>query len=211
VLGIVGPPYSTAGCEVTGDLDALMKGRRAVIRETARITITGVPVPPAPAGASCARPPAYRGNRGRLCERWPAAAAPPPGPPRHRVTAGQDLRPQAGQAIISRLRPCSRPDSHPSLARTPELPIEDITDQADAGTDVRIVIALRPGSDPVAVRGQLAAIDDITTEATWKFPAPLASMLRSWVDRYRSEDIAAGLASLEDAISGDRRREQSHR
>lgn len=57
VLGIVGPPYSTAGCEVTGDLDALMKGRRAMIRETARITITGVPVPPAPAGAPApARP-----------------------------------------------------------------------------------------------------------------------------------------------------------
>jgi hypothetical protein len=69
------------------------------------------------------------------------------------------------------------------------------------------MIALRPGSDPVAVRDQLAAIDGITTEATWKFPAPLASMLRLWVDRRRDEDLTASLARLHDAIS----RDQHHR
>ncbi len=195
---------------MTGDLDALIKGRRAVIRETARITITGVPVPPAPAGA----PAPVRPHTAVTALAYATAGPRRPRHPGHLVIESLPARtssPQAGQAIISRPWPRSRPDSHPSLARTPGLPIEDITDQADTGTDVRIVIALRPGSDPVAVRGQLAAIDDITTEATWKFPAPLASMLRSWVDRYRSEDIAAGLASLEDAISRDRRREQSHR
>jgi hypothetical protein len=57
----------------------------------------------------------------------------------------------------------------------------------------------------VAVRAELAAVDAITTEARWAFPAPLASMLRSWVDRYRGENIAASLASLEDAIRRDRR------
>jgi hypothetical protein len=97
------------------------------------------------------------------------------------------------------------PDSHPSLTRTPGLPIEDIADEAVGDTDVRIVIALSPGADPVAVRDQLAAIDGITTEATWKFPAPLASMLRSWVERYRGEDVAASLDALEEAISRDRR------
>ena len=35
-------------------------------------------------------------------------------------------------------------------------------------------------------------------------------MLRSWVDRYRGEDIAASLATLERAISRDRR-ERRHR
>jgi hypothetical protein len=49
VLSLAGLPYSTAGCEVTGDLDVLMNGRVTLVRETARITITGVPVPPAPA------------------------------------------------------------------------------------------------------------------------------------------------------------------
>jgi hypothetical protein len=84
---------------------------------------------------------------------------------------------------------------------------EDIADQASADTDVRIMIALRPGSDPMAVRDQLVAFDSITTEATWQFPAPLASMLRSWADRHRDEDVAASLASLHDAISHDHRRE----
>jgi hypothetical protein len=70
---------------------------------------------------------------------------------------------------------------------------------------VRIVLALRSGSDPATVRNQIAAIEGITTEATWAFPAPPASMLRSWVERYRGEDIAASLASLEDAIRRDQR------
>jgi hypothetical protein len=35
--------------------------------------------------------------------------------------------------------------------------------------------------------------------------ALLASMLRSWVERYRGEDMGASLASLEDAIRRDQR------
>lgn len=210
VLGIVGLPHSTAGCEVTGDLDALMKGRRAVIRETAKITITGVPVPPAPA-----EPPApVRPHTGVTAVGYAGTGPPPLRHPAHLVIESLPARtsnPQAGQAIISRIRPSSWPDSRPPLGRDPGLPIEDITDQASVDTDVRIVIALRPGSDPATVRDQLAAIDGITTGATWKFPAPLASMLRSWVDRHRAEDIAASLASLHDAISRDRRRERRHR
>jgi hypothetical protein len=45
VLQIAGPPYPVTGCEISGDLRALFAGRRTQIRETARITITGVPVP----------------------------------------------------------------------------------------------------------------------------------------------------------------------
>ena len=209
VLGIVGLPCSTAGCEVTGDLDALVKGRSAVIRETAKITITGVPVLPAPVHRAAPTRP----RTGVTAVAY-ASTGPPPRRPAHLVIESLPARtsnPQAGQAIVSRMRPRSGPDAHPPLARTAGLPIEDITDQADVDTDVRIVIALRPGADPAAVRDQLAAIDGITTKATWKFPAPLASMLRSWVDRYRGEDIAASLASLEEAIARDRRRNRRHR
>jgi hypothetical protein len=59
VLRIVGPPYPVTGCDLTGDLDALMKGRRAAIRQTGQITITGVPVPE-PAADAAVRP----GRRG---------------------------------------------------------------------------------------------------------------------------------------------------
>jgi hypothetical protein len=62
VLRIAGPPYPVTGCDLTGDLDALMKGRRAAIRQTGRITITGVPVPE-PA-ADTAVPPDRRGWTG---------------------------------------------------------------------------------------------------------------------------------------------------
>jgi hypothetical protein len=39
------------GCDISADLAALYRGRRAQIRETARITITWVPVPEPSAGA----------------------------------------------------------------------------------------------------------------------------------------------------------------
>jgi len=210
VLAIVGVPYSTAGCELTGDLDALMKGRRAVIRETARITITGVPVPAAPAEPAA---PAQR-RTAVTAVGYMSTGPRPLRHPAHLVIESLPTRtsnPQAEQAIISRVHLRSWPDSHHPQTGDPGLPIEDITDYASAGTDVRILIALRRGADPAAVRDQLAAIDGITTEATWKFPAPPASMLRSWADRYRGEDIAASLAGLEEAISRDRRRERRHR
>jgi hypothetical protein len=206
VLTIAGPPYSTAGCQLTGDLDALIEGHQTVIRETAKITITGVPVPPAPAG-----PPApVRPHTGVTAASYARTGPGPMRHPAHLVIESLPARtsiPQAEQEIISRVHARSRPDPRPPRAHDAGLPIEDITDQAPAGTDVRIMIALRPGSDPVAVRDQLAAIDGITTEATWKFPAPLASMLRSWVDRHRDEDVTASLVSLHDAIS----RDQHHR
>lgn len=147
VLGIVGAPYSTAGCVVTGDLAALMKGRRAVVRETARITITGVPVPAAPA-----EPPAPVRPRAGVTAVACASIGPPPlRHPAHLVIESLPARtsnPQAGQAIISRVRPRSWPDSDPPRARDEGLPIEDITDQSSVDNDVRIVIALRPALTP---------------------------------------------------------------
>ena len=84
VISILGPPYSMTGCAVTGDIPALLRGRRVVLRETARITVTGVPVPEAPAHP----PPAPTGYRvmaasGGLGRR-------PPRPPGYRVPAFQD-------------------------------------------------------------------------------------------------------------------------
>jgi hypothetical protein len=72
-------------------------------------------------------------------------------------------------------------------------------------------MVLEPGTDPAAVRDQVAAIYGITLEHTRAFPAPLASMLRSWVDRHRQEDISASLDRLCDAIRRDRRRELRNR
>jgi hypothetical protein len=204
VLAAIGPPYSTTGCGLTGDLAALMTGRPAVVRETARITITGVPGPAAPAEPSAPAVP----RAAPTPVSYVSTGPPPPRHPAHLVIESLPARtsnPEAGQAIISRVRHRSWPDAHPPQAQDAGLPIEDITDQGSNNNDVRIVLALRSGSDPATVRNQIAAIEGITTEATWAFPAPPASMLRSWVERYRGEDIAASLASLEDAIRRDQR------
>jgi hypothetical protein len=93
------------------------------------------------------------------------------------------------------------------LVRRTALPVYDVDDQVN-GTDIRILLTLDPGSDPAAVRDQLATIPGMSAETACAFPAPLASLLRSWVDDHRSEDIAASLTRLEDAIRRDRQRER---
>jgi hypothetical protein len=203
VTDIVGGPYSVTGCTVTGYTAALARGRRIMLRETGQITITGVPVPQAPAG-----PPApARGvmvAHGRIGRR--------PEIPAHLVIESLPARTVASEVAqeIAR-RAASRPwsGSHPELARRTELPVADVDDRS--AYEVRIQIRLHPGSDPVAVRDQIATIEGVSVEASCAFPAPLASLLRSWVDRYRSEDIAASLNELEDAIHRDRQRERANR
>jgi hypothetical protein len=93
-----------------------------------------------------------------------------------------------------------------SVRRT-AVPVYDVDDQVN-GTDVRILLSLDPGSDPAAVRDQLATIPGMSAETACAFPAPLAGLLRSWVDDHRSEDVAASLTRLEDAIRRDRQRER---
>ena len=65
---------------------------------------------------------------------------------------------------------------------------------------------LEPGSDPAAARDRLLAVDGVGCDVTWAFPAPLAAMLRSWVQQHQGEDITASLTRLEDAIRHDQHR-----
>ncbi len=198
LLRAVGPPCSVTGCDITGDLDALVKGRRTAIRQTGRITITGVPVPELAADRPV--PPGRRGWTG-----W----EPPFDRPVHLMIESlpaQTPVPDAARAIAERAKARRWHGSHPELARHTSLPITEVYDLS-THCQIRIGLVLEPGTDPAAVREQVAAIDGITLEHTWAFPALLASMLRSWVDRHRLEDITASLDRLRDAIRRDRRRE----
>ncbi len=201
VLRIVGPPDPVTGCDMTGDLDALMKGRRAAIRQTGRITITGIPVP-GPA-ADTALPPDRRGWTGD-------EVSSPPSRPVHLIIESLPARTSpldACQAITKQAQSHGWTGAGPDRVERAALPVAQIDDQSSRN-QIRIGLVLKSGSDPAAVRDRLTALDGITTEATWAFPAPLASMLRAWADRYRGEDIAASLDLLHQAIHRDRRREQ---
>ena len=203
VLETVGPPYSVAGCEITGDLDALLCGRRAEIREVARITVTDVQVPELPKEP---RPPSagqrvvFTSSLNQLGGRAPFAA--------HLVieslpgTVGSS---EAVRAITSRVRSRRWRDSHPELAWRADLPVKDLYD-GSGEYDVRIHVLLEAGSDPAAVLDQLLDVDGVGCDVIWAFPAPLATMLRAWVEQHQGEDITAGLTRLEDAIRRDRRR-----
>jgi len=202
LLRAVGAPYSAAGCDITGDLDALIKGRRAVIRETGRIIMTGVPVP-----ELAAERPVPPGRRG-----W-TGGEPPFDRPVHLMIESlpaQTSTFDAARAIADRARARRWHGSHPELARRTSLPLADVIDLS-SHYQIRVGLVLEPGTDPAAVRDQVADIDGITLERTWAFPAPLASMLRSWVDRHRLEDVTASLDRLRDAIPRDRRRELRNR
>jgi hypothetical protein len=84
------------------------------------------------------------------------------------------------------------------------LPIADVIDCGTHAVPVRIAITLIPGTDPEAARDQLATLDGITTQAPAAYPAPLASMLRAWVNRHPGEDLGAGLTVFAEAIHQDR-------
>jgi hypothetical protein len=182
---------------VTGDLVALAKGRPVVLRASGRITITGVPVPAAPRDA--ARVPAadvrYYAHAGMAEEPFPA----------HLVIESLPAGAAAGevaQAIASRAaRPW--PDPDPGPAGPAALPVSQVDDQSE-GAEVRIVLTLCPGADPAAVRDQLATIEGVSAEVPCAFAAPLAGLLRSWVNDHRGEDITASLTEFEDAVHGDR-------
>src|SRR5262249_34977247 len=109
----------------------------------------------------------------------------------------------AVRAITSRILPRHWYDSHPELARRTGLPVADIYD-GSRHHDVRIHLQLQPGTDPAAARDQLLTVYGLALDATWAFPAPLASMLRSWVQQHQGEDITTSLTQLEDAIRRDR-------
>jgi DNA gyrase/topoisomerase IV subunit A len=201
VLRIVGPPYPVTGCDLTGNLDALIKGRRGAIRQTGRITITGVPVPEPV--ADTAVPPDRRGWTGYEVSSRPSR-------PAHLIIESLPARTSpldAYRAITKQAGSHGWYGSGPERVERPALPVAEVNEQSSRN-QVRIGLVLKPGSDPAAVRERLVAVDGITTEATWAFAAPLARMLRAWVDRYRDEDIAASLDLLHQAIRRDRRREQ---
>jgi hypothetical protein len=198
LIRAVGLPYSVTGCDITGDLDALIKGRRTAICETGRITITGVPV--AELAADRPVPPGSRGRTG-----WEA----PFDRPVHLMIESLPARTLVSDvalAIADRAKARRWHSSHPELARRTSLPITAVYDLS-THYQVRIGLVLEPRTDPAEVRDQVAAVHGITLEHTWAFPAPLASMFRSWVDRHRNEDITASLNQLRDAIRRDRRRE----
>jgi len=135
VTDIVGGPYSVTDCTVTGDIAALTRGRRVVLRETGEITITGVPVPQVPAG-----PP--ESARGFMVAHGGIGLGPEI--PAHLVIESLPARTVASEVAqeIAR-RAASRPwsSSHPELARQTELPVADVDDRS--AYEVRIPIRLR--------------------------------------------------------------------
>ena len=145
------------GCAITGDLDALIKGRDAVIRQTGRIVITDVPVPEL--GADRPIPPDRRGWTG-----W----EPRFDHPVHlmiETLPAQTTTPDAARAIADRATARRWHRSHPELARHTSLPITEVYDLS-THDQIRIGLVLEPGTDPAAVRDQVAAIDGITLEHT---------------------------------------------
>jgi hypothetical protein len=111
------------------------------------------------------------------------------------------------QAIVSRSTSRQRRD-YPELAERTGLPLADISDES-GGYGVSIHLKLSPGSDPAQVRERLREIDGLAWSSQWQFPAPVATMLRSWTEQHRSEDLHASLTQLEQAIHHDRRQDSS--
>ena len=104
--------------------------------------------------------------------------------------------------LASHARTAARttPD-RPRLPTT--LPIGDLIDAGASRRPIRIAITLLPGTNPDTVHDQLASLDGITTEQPAAYPAPLATLLRTWTNQHRNEDITTSLTTLRDAVQHD--------
>jgi len=198
ILDAIGGPYSAAGCDVTGDLDALAAGQRITLRETGRITITGAAVPPAET-----RTPEIDNDLSRV-----VAVSGPRQPELAHVVieslpATADLA-DTCREISSRLSQPKRDD--PTRERSSERgrPISDLWLESTIFEPVHIAIRLSPGYEPAAVRQQLAEIEGVYVETSVAFSAPLPRILRTWIRSHHAEDVTASLTELETAIDQDR-------
>jgi hypothetical protein len=194
IVAIAGGAYSVTGCEISGDVAGLLRGLPAAITETGRITITDVPVP--------ARAPERPSGPGKHV--LVAGAGRIEGFLAHLVIEslpGQVATTDVVQAIAGRAQSRPRRD-FPELAERTGLPVADIAGES-GGCGVSIQLKLSSGSDPAEVRERLREVDGIAWSSSWQFPAPLAAMLRSWVERHRAEDLQASLTQLEQAVHDD--------
>lgn len=208
ILDLAGPPYAITGCTITGDLDALNAGHPITLHQTGRITRTSRPVPdrrPLPPGIT------------------PTPPRTPPEAVAHFGTGPDDRVLSRAHFIIETLPPgispgdiCTELAHHqraatratPDRPRPPTtLPIGDLIDAGTSRHPIRIAIILLPGTNPDTTRDQLASLDGITTQEPAAYPAPLATLLRTWTSQHSNEDIAASLAALQHAIHHDRENE----
>jgi hypothetical protein len=93
--------------------------------------------------------------------------------------------------------------------RSPGRPDQDILDLAGPPYPVTgctitgDLNALNANHQAIAARDQLAALDGITTGQPAAYPAPLATLLRTWSHQHRDEDITTSLSALRNAILRD--------
>jgi hypothetical protein len=209
ILDLAGPPYPVTGCTITGDLDALNAGYPITLHQTGQITRTSRPVPqtvPDPRPRPPGLIPTPSGTPPTLYA-WTGS-----GPDEEQVALAhlviETLPPGTSPGDI-----CTELASHQAIAahdqpRHPAtIPIGDLYDAGTHRRPIRIAITLVPGTDPDVARDQLAGLDGITTEQPAAYPAPLATLLRTWTHQYRDEDITASLTTLRNAIQRDRQNE----
>lgn len=218
IVRLAGPPYSVSGCDVEVSLTGLARGRRTVMRETARITVIDGPGPAAAEPGADAglelRPgrrqsaiwvpsshPLYRqlpdpgaGQRQLLIESLPAGTSVAD------VSSAIFTRQNGGRGTAATLRP----------GAFAALPLVDLEDQSPGGDSwqVRLVVTLEDGADVTEARDALRQRYGLTVRRECALPMPLGQYLRSWVAEYREGDLRSSLNQLEQAISQDKHRER---
>jgi hypothetical protein len=131
-----------------------------------------------------------------------------------RVTVSDDH----GSVLITNLPPNADPDDtmhslasrpsvreraqrYPGLHRHARLPLKDIRDESSHPRDAGLLVCIpEPGTPAEQLRDQLMDIYGVYTEVHAALPRPLATMIRERAEAYRSEDLLASLAALENAI-----------
>ncbi len=185
LLDTIGPPDFMTGCAVSGDMSALYAGQLLELRLESRITIADEASLPEWAGARRrAGAPARRGPV-LVIDRFPPYANPD----------------ETAQSLAERSRQRIWDDDYPELRRATRLQLRNVVNLSRGRDGIQIACLPAPDAVPEQVRDQVRDVYGVWVGVTVRLRRPLATTIRQWVARNQGEDIAGGLAALEQAVA----------
>lgn len=175
IVAHVGPPVFPTGCEVGGELDALVAGDPATLHLAARIHLESRP---GDGGTG------YDYQRGLMPgERALIVTGLPPGFGPDYVTNGL--------AQLPRRRPGAVPAA-PGLRDVRNVSMRD----------ARIACVIAEGADIALIEAKLRGVWGVDATARAQLAGPLPDILRSWVEAHSPEDLRASLEVLRRQLRG---------
>ncbi len=138
---------------------------------------------------------------------WARPGRRPDAPARNRAVVLIDRFPpysnpdETAKSLAARSGQRSWDDDYPELRHATRLQLRDVMDLSTDRGGFQIACIPAPDADPEQVRDQVRDIYGVWVGVTVRLRRPLATTIRQWVARNRTEDILGSLTALEQAVA----------